>query len=130
MDNLSRKIKIALVLVIVLSALLSQSASADPGGDTTPQDLMEHGWVCLYRFNQYAYCMNPTFTGPGPTAIMNKTFQVDDASFSNPVYLGTSIFLSADQYAGQPCPTNSSPDWVLVLEGRYYNCRHFERSYP
>lgn len=125
------KIKVVLVLALLLQIIWPlASAQADPGGEVTPQDLMEHGWVCLFRFNQYAYCMNPTFTGLGPTTIMNHTFLVSDEKFSNPIYLGTSIFIRADKYADQPCPTNSSLDWVLVLNNMYYNCRHFEQPYP
>ena len=130
MNKPFRKIQIALVLVVLLGVLLFQSVQAGEGGVVTPQDLVEDGWVCLYRFNKYAYCMNPNFTGLGPTTIMNKTFLVSDAAFSDPVYLGTSIFMRADVYAGQPCPTNSSADWVLVLNNMYYNCRHFEQPYP
>jgi hypothetical protein len=126
-----RKIQVILILVLLLGIVVPfQSAQADAGGVVTPQDLVNQGWVCVYRFGQYAYCMNPNFTGLGPTTIMNKTFLVSDASFSNPVYLGSSIFIRADKYADQPCPTNESPDWMLVLGGMYYQCRHFEKDYP
>lgn len=129
MVNRFRKFQIALILVMLFGVLVFQSVYADGGGGT-PQELVERGWVCVYRFNKYAYCMNPHFTGLGPTAIMNKTFLVSDSTFANPEYLGTSIFLSADVYADQPCPTNSDPDWMLVLNNLYYQCRHFEQDYP
>ena len=125
-----RRILIVLLLVLLFAVLSLQSVLADPGGVITPQDLAARGWVCLYRFDQYAYCMNPHFSGLGPTTIMNHTFLVSNANFDDPVYLGTSIFRRADKYAEQPCPTNSSPFWELVLNNQYYNCRHFERSYP
>jgi hypothetical protein len=130
MNRPFRKILIVLSLVLLFTVLSLQVVQADPGGVVTPDDLKERGWTCYYRFDRYAYCMNPNFTGLGPTTIMNKTFLVSDASFSNPKYLGTSLFIRADKYAEQPCPTNSRPFWELVLNNMYYNCRHFEQNYP
>jgi len=95
--------------MLLFTVLSLQVVRAEPGGVVTPDDLMGRGWICLYRFDRYAYCMNPNFIGFGPTTIMNKTFLVSDAGFSNPEYLGTSLFIRADKYAEQPCPTNSSP---------------------
>lgn len=127
----TRKLLVIFLIVMLLGlAIPFRSVHADRGGVVTPQDLQKAGWVCVYRFNQYAYCMNPNFTGLGPTTIMNHTYLVDGPDFANPVYLGTSIFIRADKYADQPCPTNSSPDWMLVLNNMYYNCRHFEQPYP
>lgn len=131
MFTLFRRLLVILLVVVLLSLVMPfHSAKADAGGVVTPQDLQEAGWMCLYRFDQYAYCMNPNFTGLGPTTIMNHTYLVDNEDFENPVYLGTSIFIRADKYANQPCPTNSSPDWMLVLNNSYYNCRHFDQPYP
>jgi hypothetical protein len=130
MNRPFRKILIVLSLVLLFTVLSLQVVQAEPGGVVTPNDLMERGWICYYRFEKYAYCMNPNFTGPGPVTVMNKTFLVSDANFSNPKYLGTSLFIRADKYAEQPCPTNSSPFWELVLNNMYYNCRHFEQDYP
>jgi hypothetical protein len=130
MNQRFRRIVIVFFLLLLVSLASLQVVQADPGGVVTPDNLMEQGWTCLYRFDKYAYCMNPNFEGLGPVTIMNKTFLVSDSSFSDPEYLGTSLFIRADKYADQPCPTNSSPFWELVLNNMYYNCRHFEQNYP
>lgn len=130
MNRQFRKTVIVLSFLLLVGVPLLHVVQAAPGGVVTPNDLMEQGWTCLYRFDKYAYCMNPNFTGLGPVTIMNKTFLVSDSSFSDPEYLGTSLFIRADKYADQPCPTNSSPFWELVLNNMYYNCRHFEQDYP
>lgn len=125
-----RKFPVILLFVILFGlAIPFRSVHADAGGVVTPQDLQKAGWVCVYRFNQYAYCMNPNFKGLGPTTIMNHTYLVDGSDFKTPVYLGTSIFIRADKYANQPYPTNASPDWMLALDNLYDNCRHFEQPY-
>jgi hypothetical protein len=120
-----RKIHMILMLALLVGlALPVHSASADPGGVVTPNDLIDAGWVCLYDSN-LAFCMNPNFEGLGPTTVMNKTFWVSDANFSDPVYLGNAIYIRADTYAGQPCPTSASGEWLLVLNDMYYVCTHF-----
>lgn len=134
MNHRLYKISIVLAILVFVSVFLPFQAAgaAGNGQGNTPQELMANGWVCWYRFNQYAFCMNPSFdpafpnVNPLPTAVMNKIFKVSDATFADPVYLGTSVYLREDLYAGQPCPSNAQPDWISMIGGRYYNCRHFE----
>ena len=57
--------KIRIVLMILLFALVflpfQAVAAHGDGQGNTPQELMENGWICWYRFDQYAFCMNPAF---------------------------------------------------------------------
>lgn len=134
MNKHLHKVRMVFVILFLMAVFLPFQAVAahGDGQGNTPQELMEKGWICWYRFNQYAFCMNPAFDpgflsqDPLPAAIMNKIFKVSDATFANPVYLGTSIYLREDLYAGQPCPSNSQADWMSMIGGKYYNCRHFE----
>lgn len=131
------KIRMVFVILFLVTVFVPFQAVAAHGGGqgNTPQELMANGWVCWPRLINnitHAFCMNPSFdpafpnVDQLPASVINKIFKVSDSTFANPVYLGTSVYLREDLYAGQPCPSNAQPDWVSMIGGRYYNCRHFE----
>ncbi len=124
---ITRIVFILALLALMLTLLVPAVTAAD---GNSPAQLVDQGWTCYPREGTYVYCMVPFWKAPNllPAVVINKVFLTQDVGSTDAPFVGTTTYLRADLYAGQPCPSSDRAEWVSIAFGGglypYYYCRH------
>ena len=120
-----RKI-IVMLIAVLLVALLAQPVAAQGNG---PAQLVKAGWLCLpFPSLGGVYCMPPGAFISSET-VTARIFDTLDSTASEAAFLGTTMFVHADLYTGQPCPQQGLASYIpLDFTGDgvtdFYGCWH------
>jgi hypothetical protein len=103
----------------------------------SPATLTKAGWDCINGprpFNPRVHCAHPgelarILTGEAETATF-LTFDTENTTAPNAVFLGTERMIRGDLYHGQPCPTDPPSRTYSylgpLLGWNYYICHTFD----
>lgn len=107
--------------IAALSLTLALAGSASAGGLSLGR-LQDAGWTCFDVDGPLGvHCMSrgDAWGQPQVQLLYFDTQSVSDRGAS---FLGTESLIRADLYAGQPCPTQSLPDYFFIPPLGYYAC--------
>ena len=106
--------RIVLVTLIALLMVPSFLSAQKPG--LSAKQLNDHGWTCFNVPGLGVHCAEPGQEWPptGPTAQLLYFFNTTDPNSDVADFTGTETLVRDDIYAGQPCPTAASGQFVFL----------------